>query len=196
MKTSKLNYPEFKKIGVSLMLACSSMVFMAGCQKEESAQPGSDSKDYNHLKQAGPPLATFAFITIDHYAANTSLPDYSVSVKSNGIVVFEGKRNVAYMGRLQFEVPPSTINNLKDLFIHSNFFNMRDEIIWSPDLPINSTTYAIDRSDGGIKTLHDRESKPAELVALREKAESLLHISKYIIKSGPVAATASTIAVD
>ncbi|MEP7167808.1 MAG: DUF6438 domain-containing protein [Bacteroidota bacterium] len=185
-----------KNIIICFSLSGSLALLMAGCQKEESVQPASESNDYSDQKQILLPEAVFESISIDHYAGTSLLPDYSVKVSADGQGVYEGNRNVAVIGKVRFDVSEATLKSLKEMFSHSNFFRMRDEIIFAPDLPVNTTAYASKGGADFTKTLHDRDAKPAELASLRNKVEDLLHISKYVLKTGPRLVGAAAIAVD
>ncbi len=59
----------------------------------------------------------FASIKIDHYAAATSLPDYSITVYSNGIATYEGRKNVNIKGSRQFEVSLAALIRINNLSI-------------------------------------------------------------------------------
>lgn len=196
MKTSKTLSPKMKNILICFSLSSALALLMAGCQKEESVQPASESNEYSDQKQILLSEAAFESIIIDHYSGTSILPDYSVKVSADGQGVYEGKRNVAVIGKVPLDVSEATIKSLKELFSHSNFFKMRDEVIFAPDLPINTTTYANKGGADFTKTLHDRDANPAELVSLRNKVEYLLNISKYIIKPGPKFVGTAAIAVD
>lgn len=122
----------------------------------------------------------FSMITIDHIAARTHAPDYCVTVKSDATVIFEGRRNVALVGTKEWKLNAEQFHALKDMFEHSGFNSIEDNLSLLADVPMVSTTWSNSLADFSRTLIDYNQGYPEALISLRNKAEDMLDLSKYV----------------
>jgi hypothetical protein len=200
MKTLKFNSRNMRDILLVFPLMIYSLFFFASCQKENVITPSKENIAMaerklepvdNDVVQSDAadvvlshPIITksYLMLKIDHRAAMSFNPDYSVSVSSDGNVEFEGRRNVFFIGKKKLKISSNEVQMLKYLFIRTEFFSMNEDIPNIIDLPIVYTTYSEQSpAADSEKTLRDDNSgQPLQLFSLRVQAESILNISWLI----------------
>ncbi|MFI5220068.1 MAG: DUF6438 domain-containing protein [Bacteroidia bacterium] len=183
MKTLK---SKFQKTGIAIFLSLF-IIVMAGCSKEESPQPltGTSAVAGADLRQIGPPppiARPFVMITIDHQAMRSFLPDYSVTVYSDGTVLFAGRKNVGTLGKVSFSVDQSKLKEVLSVFKQMEFYSIRSDRQINPDVPRTLTSLAESKTSR-VKTLVDDNREPGKLVNLRKTVEWVLQIDQYVVKN-------------
>ena len=125
MKTSNFKIKKVKYGFPVLSFAIVSLLFMAGCDKsEEILTPSLRNTNVDNaadVRAIAPVTRGFSMIKIDHQAGRTRLPDYSVTINSDGIVQFEGRRNVAKIGKVSFVIAAGTLQELLFVFKSGGF---------------------------------------------------------------------------
>ncbi|MEO5572044.1 MAG: DUF6438 domain-containing protein [Bacteroidia bacterium] len=191
MKTINLNNSIKNSLTVSLI---SSVLFLASCSKEELSLPVANASQSAGEARTALAQATEAtassdlqkatstiMIRIEHQAARSEAPDYAVTIKFDGTIKFEGRRNVAYIGNREWKLELSKFIAIKNLFAYTNFTSIEDNLPLLADVPMIYTTYCASPADFA-KTLFDYDHDyPEGLISLREKAEILLDLNMYII---------------
>lgn len=189
-----------------LLLVMLGFFFMAttSCEKDDSLANIS-SMNVNSTQRIGNPNQSQVdrmapILTIRHESARTSAHDYIFIVYPNGKAIFTGIRNVAVVGEHQVSVSKAQFNMFLNLMENSNFFEINDDNIWTPDLPLTVTTYTAitsvspERADASrTKSLVDfNNGTPAELFNLRNSVEKIFDISKLVGPGpGPVISTST-----
>lgn len=189
MNTKATDLSRGKRIFIFLALICS-MLYVS-CDKNEMAVPSSaaiiektaPSTDVNQSTERPWPVAV-----INHLSGRAlSMPDYEVRLLSNRTVIFEGRRNVRFIGRFQFMIDGATYVKVTSLFDRANFFAMKDNVPPMLDVPEVFTTYTIKSEEADAeqvqwksRTLKDIGYMPKDLVTLRTNVEKVLGIEKYI----------------
>lgn len=203
--TSQIN--TVKKEFLILSFMFSLLFYLTSCKKDDIEVPSKvstgaserqiksnhddvskgNAEKVNQLKFIPPnanqgKIAADVLIKIDHQAARSKAPDYVVTVFSNGKVVFEGRRNVTFIGPKEMKIDKSTVEELKRLFTEANFSGIEDALPYIADIPTVYTTYnGPDPVGDVINTLKDyNDGIPLELIALRIKTESILNISHLV----------------
>lgn len=181
MKTTHTSISKMKSAILGLTLFISTGLLLTSCQKEESQPPSSDSNSSqtsaaNNSSKESPTMA-FTSIKIDHIAAKSLLPDYSVTVNSNGTATYEGRRNVYIKGNVDFKITSSSLWEINNVCMGTNFFKMRGGYNSIPDMPGVETTFTLLEQH---RILSDYEGLPAELVSFRTKIEKALDLSRFI----------------
>jgi hypothetical protein len=200
MKTLNFNIRNIKNNLVVFSLTIYSLFFFASCQKENVITPSKESiaMSERQIEPAGNDIIqchaadvalsqsvatkSYLILKIDHRAAMSFTPDYSVSLFSDGRVVYDGRRNVFFIGNKELKTSSDNIQVIKNLFTRSGFFAMTEDIPNMIDLPLVYTTYSEQGPAGDAqKMLRDVDSGyPLPLYSLRVKAESMLNISWLI----------------
>jgi len=188
MKTLALNFGKMSR-ALSLLILGTSFFLLAGCQKEEMAQPNSSSDEASAAMsklglQAMDDAAlenTFVLLNIDHSSGTSNQPSYRVQVQSNGIVMFIGRKNTAFLGEKQLFVDQQRLAEIKST-LNAAWMDEMKILPFIADLPIVSTTYRANNHTEAITRFdYDEMNKSASLISLREKLEKMLGISKYVI---------------
>lgn len=180
---SKINY------GMSaLILLTGICLLITSCQKEELQQPSA----YNSSSQGSTmndqakelPAMAFTSIKIDHIAANTSLPDYSITINSNGTAAYDGRRNVRVKGKVKLSISIEQLSYINSVCNRTNFFQLKGSEHQIFDMPSVETTYVIWKRQ---LALSDYNGQPEELASFRNKIEKTLDISNLINTSSYIA---------
>ena len=183
-----------------------SLLFLSSCQKEDLVTTTSGnvttSDNAKHDPQGKrhqvhpaadarfelPEAQSTIMIKIDHIAGRTHAPDYSVSIKFDGTIIFEGRRNVAYLDTKEWRLASDKFMNVKQLFENSGFNSIENHLSELADVPMVYTTWSASAAQRS-KTLFDyNDGYPEGLISLRQKAESILDLGQYIGYFQPQAA--------
>jgi Domain of unknown function (DUF6438) len=123
-------------------------------------------------------------IRIDHFAGRSRLPDYSVTVRSDGLVIYEGRENVRVRGRQTFMMTDITVPVLKEIFDRKGFFHIVPDFVHHADMPYVVTSYqpTVLRK---AKSIADNLTIPATLIGIREEVETLLGIDRFVREGLP-----------
>ena len=160
------------------------LLFFSACQKDELASTNNavqaNNENLSRQKQSAD-QSPFNLITIDHSAAQTHLPDYSVTISSDGTILFNGRRNTAVAGKVQFKAPQKIMTQLRVLFTEANLADM-ENLPSIPDLPSIATSFKAATNAETVTRIDYNNSNPRELIQLRTKTETLLKISTLVVK--------------
>ncbi len=192
MKTSNLLHQN-SQLALGFITMASILFSMASCKKEELQQPATDDSSStnmrtNHLVSPNIPMS-FAFISINHITMSSAKADYKVTVSANGMVTYEGRKNVYTQRTVTFkatEIQLKTINNLYLQFTSANTTNLR--LNGHDGLPVMDyveTTYS--SSDKIFHTLYDFDNGvPVKLISFRSNIEQILNIARFTNFFGPL----------
>lgn len=208
MKTLK-NLRIQNSIAVTVIV---SLLFLTSCKKEDlvtttsgnaTATDGVKQAPQAKSNQIHPPAEFRAelpkagqstvMIKIDHIAARTHAPDYSVSIKFDGTIIFEGRRNVAYVGTKEWQLASDKFMNVKQLFDHSGFNSIEDNLSELADVPMVYTTWCASPAQRATTLFDYNDGYPEGLISLRQKAESILDLWEYINYFEPMKATGTLV---
>ncbi len=182
MKTPNTTARKLNYAMASLTVLMFATLLMTSCQKEELQQPvptettPAPMNDQNSLTKLAP-VMLFSSIKIDHIAAKSQTASYSVTVYSNGMVTYEGRRNVNIGDTKTFELKHSKLMEINNICAQTNFFELKGGDVFVPDLPSVQTTFTLERRQHIVS---DYEGLPAKLAEFRTKVENALEISQYI----------------
>ncbi|MEO5569974.1 MAG: DUF6438 domain-containing protein [Bacteroidia bacterium] len=187
MKTLK----HFNLKNILSASAIASVLFFASCEKEIIQAPsGINAKgDIQKVsasvqdQQASSLVSNKApvvidMIKIDHQAALTHTPDYSVTVKSNGLVIYEGRKYVAVTGQKKWILDSEKFAFLKSLY--SDFDKIQDNLSLMADVPMVYTTWSASADTRTIILFDYDLGEPEQLINLRKRTELLLDIDRFI----------------
>jgi hypothetical protein len=139
--------------------------------------PASGSKA-NIQQPVNPDL--FNVIIIDHQSARSRLPDYKVTVRSDGLVIFEGRNNVRIRERVSFPLTDITLPALVEIFDQGRFYGIVSDIVIRPDLPYVATTFQPALERRPVTKIDNYQDSPAALIGIRTMVEELLGIHKFV----------------
>jgi len=188
MKTLALNFRKMSG-ALSMLLVGTFFILLAGCQKEELAQPNSSNDDASaamsklgkqSLDENALP-ATWVLLNIDHSSGNTIQPSYRVVLESDGNGTFIGRNNTAIIGGKKFYVDKEQLVEIKNTLTAARM-NEMEILPFMAGLPIISTSFrANNHSEMITRFDYNDKNISASLISLREKLENMLGISKYVI---------------
>ncbi len=181
MKTANSITRKINSAITGLILMMSTSLLITSCQKEEMQQPSSEnntaSKTSNTDKLSQSAAMAFSSIRIDHIAAKSLLADYSVTINSNGMATYEGRRNVHIIRSVDFKISSEALGQINNICKSIDFFKLHGSRSSIPDMPSVETTFRL--LDKQSK-LSDYEGQPAQLVSFRTKIENILDLSRFI----------------
>jgi hypothetical protein len=183
MKTSKSNSPKkpegiLKIVGTFLSAAFLLVLIMSGCKKD-NLDPVTTQKIKNEARIAQHTTSTFDMIKINHDANLTSAPDYSVTIRSDGLVTYEGRSHVLVKRKIEFSISPEMVRKLDAIFAPPSFTEVQanDETrMGLPEIPehvLVTTTYFNGHQPPKIWVGSDN-GYPVDVVYRRKKVEQLL----------------------
>lgn len=159
------------------------------CQKDDLISPATSSLSTPTLKVSATHLNNspeteiprFVIFKVSHQSGNSQeLPSYNVSLYNDGLVLFEGLRNVKVEGIHDYRISPSILEIVKADLAGSSFYSINDNLGIVPDLACCVTTLQL-AADQESKTLVDYNNGfPVELISIREKVEGILNDNIFI----------------
>ncbi|MFI5220066.1 MAG: DUF6438 domain-containing protein [Bacteroidia bacterium] len=177
MKTLIRKTQSAKKGIYNFFLLITSFLMLAGCEKFEQVQPASSGKSQNQ-KMIAPPIPPSIMVSIEHNCIGTEQPDYTVMLFSDGSVVFAGRKNVSFIGRIMYKTDEATVSYIKNLFESAHFFQIQQVSFNTLDAPYVVTTYT---NEWNSKKLIDfNNGIPQMLIQIRKKTEEKLNVAKYV----------------
>ena len=189
MKTSSTITRIFQLTFAAFAFVTSLMI--TSCQKEEMQQSSLalNSEEHSDVERmAHSTRMAFKSINFNHLAAKSMKADYSVTLYANGYGVFEGRRNVFCLKRINFKISTERLMFINNICRSVDLFDLnRIKNNTTPDMPSIITTYS--KNDQTL-SLTEYEGKPALLNAFRTKIEMALDLSRFIDK--PVRVTSAS----
>lgn len=198
IKIMKTHQKSLLKSASTVLALILFVLTINGCQKDDlskvspAAHQNSSSRSSQN-KASNVPSLGMALINIDHQAVKSLSPEYSVTVFSSGVVVFIGKRNVAFTGRSMLSISRETMLEVKKLIQSAYFLSIVPRNESYPDRPFTTTTCTlrqqptVDAVNGEniytTKSLTDyNDGNPRALYILRTSVEKILPIQELIAK--------------
>ena len=176
---------------------------LASCKKEEPVTPLNNSEfSHSGTRKAGdyvadglpvntnPLASTWDLAKIEHHGGRSLLPTYTVTIKSDGLVIYEGMHNVYKSGTIGFRISADLLANIKFLFYSSHFAQIRDTLVPNVDAPVNLTFYRENTEVVGQTLIDVNDGYPQMVIQIRQKIEGWLKISDLV--KGPVTSFMTT----
>ena len=184
MKTTKSLSRKMKTTVTGLTLITITALFFASCKKDESLKPAASLQTAtvnDRLIDLGSHGMVFAQIKIDHISVGLAMPDYSVTVNSNGEASYEGRRNVYVLRSLEFKVSASALLEINRLCIRANLSPIKDkgERDAIANFPHVITTYTPSNSKLSLIFTDYYTGSPANVVIFRAGVEKALNTEQF-----------------
>ena len=124
-------------------------------------------------------------IKIDHQSGKSRLPDYTVTVRSDGWVIYDGHLYVRVLDRIAFRMTDITFPVLHEIFDQYSFYYIFPDFKPYADAPMVYTTYQPYQLERPRMIYDDYHDNPAKLVMIRTTVENLLGIGRFVTISYP-----------
>jgi len=99
-------------------------------------------------------------------------PEYTVIIKSDGRIFLDAKKNFAYIGKFQGDIPPIIKDILFAEFEKAQFFSFKNRYpTMKTDLPATILSFT---HGGTTKRIVFYNDAPAELITLKKKIEEIV----------------------
>jgi hypothetical protein len=128
-------------------------------------------------------------ITLSRSTCFGSCPVYTLAVRGDGSVDYEGKEFVKVKGRRSYRISKESVRRLVDEFYRINYFSLENEYvsIKNPDgtettvtdLPSCDTSITV---GGRTKGVHDYVGAPSSLERLERTVDRIAGVAKYVGK--------------
>jgi len=142
-----------------------------------------------NLLQSIPEIPSDAMIFISHGACMGKCPVYTVMVKADGTVIFNGIRFVGTLGATEFSISEGMAHKLREKMITAGFLQLPDKFPFVGDMSETITALRMDNSGSGhfhLKVVEDWGVQvPQDLVNMRNMIEAALGIDKLINATTP-----------
>jgi len=190
-KTSGANF------GKAILLVAFTMILGMGCQKEDEPTPSQNNSNSEKTTNANRAIADmhsdainpidnlllpFNVIKIDHLAGNSKLPEYSVTVRSDLWVIYEGKKNVRVVDKISFRISDREMTKFINIFKANDFYNQSSDLDIAWGLPIVLTTFRPSQPNKPFTIYDDCYNNPEKLVLIRKSVEEVLGIDRFVNK--------------
>jgi hypothetical protein len=120
----------------------------------------------------------FTTIKMERSACFGSCPVYTIEIKSNGEITYNGERYVETKGKQKLQLSKSEINALKDAISESRFYSLNDRYDGNiTDLPATTITL---KTITGEKSVYDYYMAPPRLSELEKKIDKIAGIEEFI----------------
>jgi hypothetical protein len=93
-------------------------------------------------------------------------PVYDIKINNEGMVLYEGKENVARLGLYRSQLPDELFEEIITRFQATNFYQLRD--VYITNISDQPTTYITFRYEGGYKRIMDYYDAPPALRELED----------------------------
>lgn len=108
-------------------------------------------------------------------------PVYEIKIYANGLLLYQGKRNVADTGCHYRKISKQELASLKEAFCNAGFFEMADSYPENERAPVDLPSCIIFFKSGNQeKTLTDHHWNTPEKLTLLEKKIDFLTTSKFL----------------
>lgn len=171
-------------------------LLFSSCSKNEldDLQPinneSSGTNTTSDVSPLTPGIPLNVMIGISHGVCFGPCPNYTVTVSSEGEVVYNGIANVATTGIVRYNIGAEGAGKLANLMVEEGFFKLKNEYDVIPDAQRFETSLVW---QGKVKTIVDYGIHvPYNLILIREKVEHALNIERYVNGSELVAAPVVT----
>jgi ankyrin repeat protein len=165
-------FEPFVRNGVAVRVAFSDYISIVPPEQwAETYVPFPEIKDWNSLR-----------IKLKRTACYGSCPDYSVEVRGDGEVTFQGRSNVLIPGNHRGKISKQSLQELFKTFRRANYFSTRDEYAaMITDNPSYTTSVEF---DGHSKSVHDyvglRVGMPEAVKNVEDSIDRLAGTAKWI----------------
>lgn len=176
-KSTTKNQLHFRNF-IGLFLIISASLLFVGCDKNEALITPSNPAQ-SATRQT--PSVPKPFLVIDHQSIGLGGHDYKVSLCDDGMVLFEGRANVAYLRHHVSYVSAQTVYDIKVMFRFTDFFSLpSSDPNWR--MPFVETTFTEGLKTGTVRDVNDMSASPV-IIQIRTKAEELMNIKELIERS-------------
>ncbi|BCX02072.1 MAG: hypothetical protein KatS3mg053_0010 [Candidatus Roseilinea sp.] len=99
-------------------------------------------------------------------------PNYVITLRSDGRLIYEGGDHTRVRGTHAFNVPPEVVMNVLADFTHPDFFEL-DNVYPSPGVPWITLSLSIEMNGVSKSVLSEDRYGPAVLLAIERKMDDL-----------------------
>lgn len=119
-----------------------------------------------------------AVISLERVPCYGTCPYYSLTIFGNGTVIYEGRSNVAVVGKHTYSVPKENAEHLINYFQLYGFFSMKDSYGTCGDCPTYTTSIRLDEKTKTV--VYNGYSAPDRLNFLDKQIDSLANSYDWV----------------
>jgi hypothetical protein len=155
-----------KKLFLALALLSLLAVPVTGCTDSQSS--ASNNKD--------------VVITLERTACFGTCPVYSLTIRGDGTVAYEGKDFVEVKGPAETTISQDQIEKLIVEFEKADFFSLKDSYAERTitDAPTVITSITVDGKSKTVEHYHGDLSAPEKLTALEDRIDDIVNSDQWI----------------
>jgi len=155
-----------KKLRLVITILVLSISF-AGCSRSQTPQP-SDIKDI--------------VMTLERTVCFGACPDYTLIIKGDGTVTYEGRQFVKIEGTRTTTISEEKIRQLLSEFQRIDYFSLNDsyEEFEATDMPSAITSLTINGKTKTVRHYHGDFSAPEELTQLEDRIDEIVNSDQWI----------------
>jgi Domain of unknown function (DUF6438) len=127
--------------------------WLGACSSPRVSDTGPSSDPQSEASAAVPAVDDTLLITIEHSECYGWCPNYTLWVRGDGHVTYEGRSFVAVVGFQEKDIEPQVVRELVDRFSATNFFELEDR--YRAPISDCSTTRLTLRVGTRVKTIEN-----------------------------------------
>jgi len=155
-----------KKIWLVVTILILSVSF-AGCSRSQTPQPG-DIKD--------------VVFTLERTVCFGACPDYTLIIKGDGNVTYEGRQFVKIEGTRTTTISEAKVRQLLSEFQKIDYFSLNDsyEEFGATDMPSAITSLTINGKTKTVRHYHGDFTAPEQLTELEDRIDEIVNSDQWI----------------
>lgn len=142
-------------------------ISLVACSRSQTPQP-SDIKD--------------VVITLERTVCFGACPDYTLTIRGDGTVTYEGRRFVKIEGTRTITISEEKIRQLLSEFQRVDYFSLDDsyEEFMATDMPSAITSLKVNSETKTVRHYHGDFSAPEQLTELEDRIDEIVNSDQWI----------------
>jgi hypothetical protein len=155
-----------KKYVIAITILIAVLIFTAGCARQTPTPSDLDE----------------VVITLERTACFGTCPVYKLTVRGDGIVIYEGLRFVKIEGTITTTINEEKIRQLVSEFQRIDYFSLKDsyEQHNATDMPSAITSMTINGKKKTVSHYHGDFSAPKQLTKLEDRIDEIVSTDKWV----------------
>jgi hypothetical protein len=157
-------------------LICLALLLLSGCGVTRNSSAAGAPQPAPSLEQRG------LTVSIRREACFGFCPVYSLTVRGDGSVIFEGENHVAMTGTHAGTLTPEQTQELALAIEESGYFDLKDQYTTYEvtDLPYTTTTVTLDGRTKTIRHYHGDRGAPEQLTRFENTIDRVANTRQWI----------------
>ena len=131
-----------------------------------------------------PAVDATTVITLDRTECFGSCPSYTLTIRGNGTVSYQGRQFVKVVGTAAAQIQVSAVQALVDEMVRADYFNLSvpatcAQGIWT-DAPTATTSLTLAGRSHSVEDYHGNQCAPAALAGIEDRIDEVAGSSQWV----------------